>query len=177
MSDIKRYNTTMVVLHWLLAIFIFGAIFMGAFVLDEMDSSNPQKVLLLKLHIIVGVVILLLTLWRLYVRLTTPQPAPVASINKLMDVVATGVHYLLYLLTILTVLAGITLAVSADLPAVLLNHAAELPKDYEDFLAHEVHEVFANLLLLTILLHTAASLFHQFILKDGLMSRMTLRKD
>lgn len=177
MSEIKRYNTTMVVLHWVLAIFILGAIFMGSVVLDEMDSANPQKILLLKLHIIVGIGILLFTLLRLIVRLRTPQPAPLASKNKWMDKLAAAVHYLLYLLTILTVLAGITLAISADLPAVLLSHIGELPKDYDDYLAHEVHDVFANLLLYTIVLHTAAALYHQFMLKDGLLSRMSLRKD
>lgn len=177
MSEIKRYNTTMVVLHWVLAIVILGAIFMGAVVLDEMDSDHPQKILLLKLHIIVGAGILLFTLLRLFVRLRTAQPAPLVSNHKWMDMLAVTVHYLLYLLTILTVLSGLTLAISADLPAVLLNHIGELPKDYDDFLAHEAHEIFANLLLITILLHAAAAFYHQFILKDGLLSRMSLRKD
>ena len=177
MPEIKRYSTSMVMLHWLLAIFILGAIFMGAVVLDDMDSAHPQKILLLKLHIIVGIGILLFTLLRLIVRFRTTQPAPVTSNNKWMDKLAVSVHYLLYLLTILTVLAGLVLAVSADLPAVLLNHIGELPRDYDDYLAHEVHDVFANLLLYTIVLHIAAALYHQFILKDGLLSRMSLRKD
>jgi cytochrome b561 len=177
MSDIKRYSTIMVILHWLLAIVILGAIFIGAVVLDEMDSDHPQKILLLKTHILVGAGILLLTLLRLILRFTTAQPAPPASSNRMMDKLAATVHYLLYLLTISTVASGLTLAVSADLPAVLLNHIGELPKDYDDFLAHEAHEVFAQLLLLTIALHAAAALYHQFILKDGLLSRMSLRKD
>jgi cytochrome b561 len=166
----------MIVLHWLLAIFILGAIFMGAVVLEEMDSAHPQKILLLKLHIIVGAGILLFTLLRLILRFTTPQPAALASNNSLMDRLATSVHYLLYLLTVLTVLSGATLAIAADLPALLLNHIGELPGDYEDFMAHEAHEIFAKLLLITVLLHAAAALYHQFILKDGLLSRMSLRK-
>jgi cytochrome b561 len=177
MSDIKRYSTIMVILHWLLAIVILGAIFMGAVVLDEMDSDHPQKILLLKSHILAGAGILLLTLLRLILRYTTPQPAPLASSNRMMDKLAASMHYLLYLLTVLTVLSGVTLAISADLPAVLLNQIGELPKDYDDFLAHEAHEVFAKILLLTIVLHAAAALYHQFILKDSLLSRMSLRKD
>jgi len=177
MPVIKRYNTSMVILHWLLAIFILGAIFMGALVLDEMDSAHPQKIMLLKLHIIVGAGILLFTLLRLILRFTTPQPAALAGNMGMMDKLAAGMHYLLYLLTIATALAGLALAISADLPAVLLNHIGELPKDYEDFIAHEAHDIFANLLLGTILLHAAAALYHQFILKDGLLARMSLRRD
>ena len=177
MSDMKRYSTIMVFLHWLLAIVILAAIFMGAVVLDEMDSEHPQKILLLKLHIVVGAGILAFTLLRLLLRFTTPQPAPLAGAKKWMDKLSTTVHYLLYLLTIFTVLAGVALAISADLPAVLLDHVGILPADYKKYIAHEVHEVFANLLLLTIILHAAAALYHQFILKDGLLSRMSLSKD
>jgi cytochrome b561 len=177
MSGTKHYNTTMVILHWLLAIFILGAIFMGAFVLDGMDSIHPQKIALLETHMIVGIGILLLTLLRLVVRFKTPQPAPVAGGSKWMNLIATGVHYLLYFLTIVTALAGMTLALSAKLNEIVFQHIGTLPKDFEGYVAHEIHGVFAELLLLTILLHIAAALYHQFILKDGLMSRMSLRKD
>lgn len=177
MSALSRYSKTMVILHWLLAMVILGAIFMGAVVLDEMHNDHPQKMLLLKLHMVVGAAILIFTLIRLIVRFTTQQPDPVVSGNRVMDIIAVTVHYLLYLLTALTVLSGVTLAISADLPAVLINHIGELPKDYEDFIAHEAHDIFANLLLVTIILHAAAALYHQFILKDGLLQRMSLRKD
>jgi len=177
MSEIKRYSSTMVMLHWALAIFILGAIYIGAFVLDEMDSTHPQKILFLKTHILVGTGILILTVFRLYLRFTTPQPSPLASDKPVMDRLSTGMHYLLYLLTILTALAGFTLALAAKLNEVVFQHLGALPKDFEDFLAHQIHGIFAQLLLLTILLHIVAALYHQFILKDGLLSRMSLRKD
>ena len=177
MPELKRYNTTIVILHWVLALFILGAIFMGAFILDEMDSDHPQKILLLKLHVFVGVGIMLFTLLRLYMRFATPQPAPLSGSSPLMGKLGTGVHYLLYLFTILTVVAGVTLAISANLPTVLFENIGQLPHDYDEFLAHEAHEVFAELLLFTILLHVVAALYHQFILKDGILSRMSLRKD
>lgn len=176
MSEMKRYSTLMVFLHWTLAILILGAVFMGAIVLDEMASDHPQKMLLLKTHIIVGVGILLFTLLRLYVRFATQQPAPLVSRNRLQDKISIGVHHLLYLLTILTVLSGVTLAISANLGEVLFSHVGSLPQDFEDFVAHEVHDVFAMLLLATIALHFAAALYHQFILKDGLLARMSFRK-
>ena len=55
MSEIKRYSSTMILLHWVLAIFILGTIFVGAFILDEMESTNPQKITLLQMHMLVGV--------------------------------------------------------------------------------------------------------------------------
>jgi cytochrome b561 len=177
MSEMKRYSTMMVLLHWVLAIFILGAIFVGAFILDEMESTNPQKITLLQIHMFVGVSILLLTVFRLIVRMRTQQPLPASSHNKLIDMIAKGMHHLLYLLTLLTALAGVALAYSADLSAIVFKHTGALPKDFEDYSAHEIHGIFAQLLLLTIALHVAAALYHQFILKDGLLSRMTFHKD
>lgn len=177
MSEMKRYSTMMVLLHWVLAIFILGAIFIGAFILDDMENTNPQKITLLQIHMFVGVSILLLTVLRLIVRLRTPQPPPASSHNKLFDMIAKGMHHLLYLLTLLAALAGVALAYTADLSAIVFKHIGTLPKDFEDYLAHEIHGIFAQLLLLTIFLHVAAALYHQFILKDGLLSRMTLHKD
>ena len=177
MYKLKRYSTTMIVLHWVLAIFILAALFMGAIVLDEMENTNPQKILLLSVHVIVGAGILLFTLLWLFVRLTRPQPAPASNVNKIMALTATGVHYFLYLFTILTTLAGLRLAIAADLPAILFSHVGVLPKDFESYAAYELHDIFAMLLLATIGLHVAAALFHQFILKDGLFSRMWLSKE
>jgi cytochrome b561 len=177
MSDTKRYSTTMVILHWALALAILGAIFMGSIVLDDMESDHPQKILLLKLHILIGLSILAFTLFRLVIRFTSQLPAPLPESNPLLEQLGKVVHYVLYLFTILTTLSGIYLAISAELPAVLLNNIGVLPKDYEDFIAHEAHDIFANLLLLTIALHVAAAIYHQFILKDGLISRMSFRKE
>ncbi|MGV8934960.1 MAG: cytochrome b [Gallionellaceae bacterium] len=177
MSALKRYSTTMIVLHWTLAVFILAALFLGAIVLDKMENTNPQKILLLSTHVIVGAGILLFTLLRLFVRLTRPQPAQAPNVNKIMELTATGVHYLLYLFTILTTIAGLRLAIAADLPAILFSHVGVLPKDFESYPAHELHDIFAMLLLATIGLHVAAALFHQFILKDSLFSRMWLSKE
>ena len=176
MSEMKSYSTMMVLLHWVLAVFILGAIFAGALILDEMESTNPQKITLLQIHMFMGVSILLLTVFRLIVRYRTPQPKPISSHNKLFDMIAKGMHHLLYLLTLLTGLAGVALAYTADLSAIVFKHIGTLPKDFEDYLAHEVHGIFAQLLLLTIVLHIAAALYHQFILKDGLLTRMSFHK-
>lgn len=172
----QRYNFAMVVLHWILAILIIGALFMGLVVLDEMDGGHPQKILLLKLHVVTGVGILLLTLLRLALRLYTQQPETAPNLGVIQQRLSHGVHQLLYFLTLATALSGIWLAYMADLPAILFGQAGGLPHDFDDFLAHEAHEIFSDLLLLTIAVHTAAALYHHFILQDGLLSRMSLRQ-
>lgn len=174
-AAVTRYHPALIVLHWLLALAIVLAFAFGSFVLDGMDNANAQKPGLLKLHLVLGVLILAFTFVRLAVRARSARPAPLASGKPLMDKLAIGIHHLLYTLTVLTALAGLALAYSAGLFGVLYQHAGSLPKDFENFTAHEIHGLLAIALLGVAGLHMAGALQHQFILKDRLLSRMSLR--
>jgi cytochrome b561 len=176
MSEVKRYHPSLIVLHWLLAIAIFGAFIMGAFVLDDMKNDVPEKMQLLQMHVIGGISILILTIIRLIVRMKTAKPAPVVTDNPKMDKVGTSVQHALYLLTVLAALSGMALAIKSDLLNVLFKHVGSLPVDFEGFAAHSVHGLMAAGLVLLTLVHVAGALKHQFVLKNGMLSRMSLRK-
>lgn len=178
MPEIKRYHPALITLHWLLAAAIFAALGLGMFVLDGMEATHPGKTGLLQVHVLGGIAILLLTIIRLIVRIRTPKPAPFVTGNKKMDMLASSIHHLLYVLVIVAAASGMALAFSSDLIGILFGHSAQpLPKDFEDYAAHGVHGLVANVLLLAILVHVAGALKHKFILKDGLFSRMSFRKD
>jgi cytochrome b561 len=174
-AEVTRYHPALVVLHWLLALAIVLAFVFGAFVLDDMDNSSAQKPGLLKLHIVLGGLILVFTLVRLAVRASSSKPAPLQSGKPAMDKLAVAIHHLLYTLTVLTTLGGVALAYSADLFHVLFQHVGSLPKDFEGYASHEIHGLLALALLGVAGLHVAGALQHQFILKDGILSRMSLR--
>ncbi len=175
MSQVKRYHPALIVLHWLLALVTLMAIYYGGVVLGGMENTDAHKAGSLKVHMIVGVLILLFTVVRLAVRVTSPRPAPLVTGKPLADKLAVGIHHLLYTLTVLVALAGLALAASTGLFHVLFQHAGSLPKDFDDFAAHGVHAAFAYALLAVIGLHVAGALQHQFILKDGILARMSLR--
>lgn len=176
MSEVKRYHPTLIVLHWLLAIAIFAAFVMGAFVLDHMKNDVPEKMQLLQLHIIGGISILVLTIIRLIVRIKTAKPAPVVTDNPKMDKVGAGVQHLLYLMTFLAVFSGMAVAIKADLLNILFRQVGTLPADFEGIAAHGVHALMAAGLILLTLLHVAGALKHQFVLKNNMLDRMKLGK-
>jgi cytochrome b561 len=175
--EVTRYHPALIALHWLLAIAILLAIFFGGFVLDGMENSDAHKIGMLKAHVLVGVLILLFTVVRMAVRANTAKPAHLVSGKPLMDKLAVGIHHLLYTLTVLVALAGIALAVATGLLRVLFLQTGSLPQDFDDFAAHGIHGALAYALLGVIALHIAGALQHQFILRDGIMSRMSLRKN
>ena len=174
-AEVKRYHPALIILHWLLAVAILLAIGFGGFVLDSMANVNIHKPGLLRMHVTLGILILVFTVVRLAVRARTAKPAPLQSGKPLMDKLAVGIHHLLYTLTVLVALAGIALAFSAGLFGFLYQHIGSLPKDFDGFAAHGIHGLMAYALLGVVALHAAGAMQHQFILKDGIFSRMSMR--
>jgi cytochrome b561 len=171
--EVKRYHPALIALHWLLAAAILLAIGFGALVLDGMANDNVHKPGLLRMHLVLGALILIFTLLRLVVRVRTPRPAPLATGKLLADKLGVGLQHLMYALTIFAALAGLALAYSANLFAILYQHAGNLPENFNGFAAHEAHGLLAYSLLGAIVLHTAGALQQHFILKNGILSRMS----
>lgn len=174
-----RYPRNMVLLHWLLAFMILGALFGGTFLLEPQANADPGKMLSLRLHMSLATAILVLMLIRVVVRLRSQTP-PAADIgNATLNRAARWAHIGLYLLTFAMLGTGIATAFAAGLPGIVFGGSgAPLPESFDIYTARLAHGIFAKLLILLIAGHIAAALWHQFVRKDNLLARMTFgRKD
>lgn len=153
-----RYQPRQVILHWTVVLllviqYLFNEPIGEAFdAWMEEGAQDPGAGTYL--HVIVGSLVLLLAIWRLVLRGSSPaapaEPGMLGKIGRLT-------HLALYALLVLVPLAGMT-AWFGGIEA-----------------AGELHEVLTTLLLLVTALHVGAALYHQFILKDHLLRRMSLR--
>ena len=170
----KQYSKRMVVAHWLTLALLVVAWFLGDALDDARHTGNATLVGYI-IHAMIGDLVLLVTLLRFYFRRKDGTPAPVGT--GTMDKVATGIHHLLYTVLVLLPISGaITIFTSPVGKALLAWDASLLPKKFSGVVAHEVHEVLVSVLILIVVVHILGAIKHQFILKDGLMSRMSLRK-
>jgi cytochrome b561 len=168
----KRYHKALVVLHWLLALLLVFALAMGTFVLTALPNTSPDKFGALQGHMIGGALILALTVLRLVVRLRTARPAPATTGNAWLDRLAPLTHWVLYGLVLVMAGSGIAMSAQANLPAIVFGGAGRLPESFGEFMPRAVHGVAATLLMLAIGLHVAAAVYHQFVRRDRLLSRM-----
>jgi cytochrome b561 len=177
MDKPKRYHPLLVTLHWLLALMIITMLLIGMFSLKWMPN-NPAKLLPLGFHMSMGILILILMLIRLAVRLTTQKPEPATAGNRFLDIIGKLTHYALYLFAILMALSGVSTALQAGLFSIVFGASgAPLPIDFFVYPVRYVHGYVALILILLILLHVGAALFHQFLRKDNLLSRMGFGRD
>lgn len=170
---VRRYHPALVLLHWILAALLLLALGMGSQVLTELPNTAPEKVDALMGHMIGGGLILLFTLIRLVVRLKTAHPPATSTGMTWADRVAPLMHWALYVAVLVMAGSGIAMAVAFDLPAVVFGGQGGLPPDFHASAARSVHGLASKLLGVFILLHIGAALFHQFVKRDALISRMS----
>lgn len=171
----KRYTSTAIALHWLLAVAILAALALGVYMSDL--PLSPQRLKLINWHKWLGVSILALSALRLLWRLTHRPPAEMPA-PAWQQRAAHLTHVGLYLLFFAVPLVGWAYSSAAGFPVVwfgVLPLPDFVPKDkaLADSLK-EAHEVLAWALAALVALHLAGALKHQFIDRDGLIGRIWL---
>lgn len=170
-----RYSRTAMLLHWavaLLLIFNFG---LGERTEDL--ERGPELFWVMQLHKSIGITILLLSVWRLGLRLFTPRPAKVAD-SSLAQLASSAVHWGFYAVMILVPLSGWVLVSTAkvQIPTLLFGtipwpHLPVAGHDVHEA-AEEVHAIIAKAMLGLLALHIIGAVRHQFLLKDAILERM-----
>lgn len=169
-----QYSKRMVIIHWLTLVLLIVAWFLGH-ELDEARHEEGATLIGYVAHVLVGAAVLLLTLSRLYFRSKDGTPPPMGE--TLMDKVSKGIHHLLHTLLIVLPVSGVVTVATSDVGKALQAwDASLLPKKFSGVFAHDVHETLVTVLIVLVIVHVLGAIKHQFIMKDGLMERMSLRR-
>lgn len=171
-----QYSTRMVIVHWLTLALLIAAWFLGDTLAEATDESKATLAGYI-IHIAVGAAILLLSVTRLFFRNKDGTPPPMGQ--TLMDKVAKGIHQALYTVLFVLPVSGVVTVITSDTgKALLAGDANLLPKEhgYRHVFAHEVHEQLVTVLIVLVAVHLLGAIKHHFIMKDGLMDRMSLRR-
>lgn len=154
------YSTSQVLLHWIIAALIIFQLVFGESIKDYghtlRDGEVPSTLVWLmgNLHIWVGVAVLALTLARLALRLTrAAPPAPALAAPLLLAMRAT--YALFYALLLAAPVTGLVAWYGGV------------------HISGEIHEILKPVFIVLITLHVLAALWHRFVLKDDVMSRMS----
>lgn len=166
----RRYPPALVVLHWLTAFLVVGALLGGTFNMANVPNTDPGKVDTLRMHMIVGVVILVLMVARMLIRRRKPVPAPLPGPPWQVSA-AQWMHLALYLITASMAISGIALAIVSGLPDMVFG-TAPLPESFHIHAPRMLHGMLASVLMVLVVGHVAAALWHTVIRRDGILSRM-----
>jgi cytochrome b561 len=172
-----RYHPLLVTLHWILAFMILLSLVVGGPQLAEMASTDPQKMFALTSHMIWGMVVGGLLIIRLVVRLRSQKPPKADAGNAALNFGAQAAHWGLYILTFAMVASGLGTAYSAGLFGITFGgNGVPIPAELTQYAPRIAHGLIATVMLTLIVLHVVGWAYHQFVLKDKLLSRMWFGK-
>lgn len=166
-----RHARTTIVLHWLTALLVVTIWGIGQTI--DVAPKGALRVDYRSLHMALGVTLGGVLLVRLAWRATKGGMLPALQ-QGLLLFIARATHWLLYALLILTVGLGVFNAwVHGESLFNLVQVPQMIPGDRA--LMHQIgdwHALAANAVLIVAGLHSAAALFHHFVLRDATLRRM-----
>ena len=172
----SAYGVVAIVLHWLLAVLIAVAFFVGLSMVDL--SFSPQRLRLFNWHKWLGVGALILSAARLLWRASGHPPPPLPpGMPAWQRSAYHATHLVFYGLFFVVPLLGWAYTSAVGVPVVFLG-VLPLPdfvprdKALGDEVFKPLHETASWLLAAFVVVHVAASFMHHFIKHDRLLVRM-----
>jgi cytochrome b561 len=147
------YSGLQIGLHWLIAILILSAWWTGDGARMALDAFEKGTAPGFVPHVALGLAILALVVVRVIVRVTRGAPEAPGVPGSWQVLAAVWGHRVIYLLMIVVPLGGISAW-------------------FFGLETGDIHGLFANVLMVIVLGHTVIALYHQYIVKDGLLRRM-----
>lgn len=169
----KNLSKPTIMFHWLTGLMFIGVFGLGFYV--EGLARSTEKFELLDIHKSLGLIVLLVAALRLCWRM---KEGPISSVSKLTQwqaMLAKGIHYLLLLATLAMPLSGLMMNIgggrATEIFGIQLIAAGE-KIEWIGTIGGSIHGGAVNIILVAFVLHLAGALKHEFIDKDGTVSRM-----
>ncbi|MEW8472144.1 MAG: cytochrome b [Candidatus Thiodiazotropha endolucinida] len=174
-NDRENYGLVAILLHWLVALVIYGLFGLGIWMRD-LGYYDPWYQLGPWWHKGIGVMLFFVFVLRLAWRFITPRPDHLPTHKHYERWAASLVHWLFYLLILIVMISGY-LITTADGRSLEVFDWFEIPAtlsviDGQEDIAGKIHLYLAWGIVLLSLLHTLAALKHHFFDHDRSLKRM-----
>lgn len=171
----ERYGWVAVVVHWLVALAVFGLFGLGFYMVD-LDYYHDWYRTAPDIHRSIGLILFAVMLFRVAWRLASPTPRPLASHSRMEVIGAKVGHLVLYGLVFTAMISGY-LITTADGSSISVFGWFEVPsvtgrvRGMED-IAGLVHYWATWALVVLAAGHGLAALKHHFVDRDDTLRRM-----
>ena len=173
-SSDRCYGTVAVTIHWLSAVLIIALIVSGFSATTTEDLTIKADIL--RVHLPLGVLILLLTLARIFWWLWVDKKPASVAMPRLQNLIARATHMIFYILILGVAASGIAMILLSGAGAIIFGFSPEALPNFLNYPPRAPHGIGARLMIVLFVLHAGAALYHHFVKRDGLLYRMWYQK-
>ena len=171
MNDLsKKYSKAIIAIHWISAILILSLFPLGKYMEGLTES---EKMGLIKVHAILGVLVFILTLLRIFFFFKHERPSDLKTGSKFNDKLAVWIHNLFYFLLIGICLSGIASMILGGYGDALSANSFELIKSREEIVPLKPHEVMSVFMMIFLALHVVGVIKHFILKKENTLKRIS----
>ncbi len=172
-NSLNEYGLLAKLFHWITFLVLILQIPFG-FYLVGLEFSD-ERIELENVHILIGITIFYITLFRLMWKFINPNPTSSINIFKGQALVAKLNHFLLYLSILMITTSGILkkLYMGETLNFLFFNYGFKKDNFILADAFYQVH-IYANYLLIAlVILHILAVIAHHVLFKDKILKKIT----
>lgn len=174
-NNSQQYGLVSKLLHWLSALSVL-VLFASGYWMVDLDYSSEWYIRAPHWHESLGVLIIIVSLFRLFWRRVSGKPDVIPS-HKPFEVKGSSIVVFLLYLTLFSVLISGFVITSANEQAIAVFNWFNitpllLPIKNQEDIAGELHEYLAYWLIFFVAVHALGALKHHFIDKDPTLKRM-----
>ena len=172
-NSLNEYGLLAKLFHWITFLVLILQIPFG-FYLVGLEFSD-ERIELENFHILIGITIFYITLFRLMWKFINPNPTSSINIFKGQALVAKLNHFLLYLSILMITTSGILkkLYMGETLNFFFFNYGFKKDNFVLADAFYQVH-IYANYLLIAlVILHILAVIAHHVLFKDKILKKIT----
>ncbi|HIF50123.1 MAG TPA: cytochrome b [Thiotrichaceae bacterium] len=172
--EIQRYNTTAVIIHWIMAILIIMMIGLGLY-MTGLEKGSAERSWFFGLHKSLGLTLALLAIIRLVWKMRSISPALPDFVAPIQRKTAIATHHLLYLMMFIQPVSGYISSSFSGYKTkfwgIPLPHWGSKQPELNKLFT-EIHEISAFCLTALLVLHICGVIYHMHRKETQLLRRM-----
>jgi cytochrome b561 len=166
----KKFSKATVATHWLTSLLILILFPLGKY-MERLGVH--EKMGLLKIHIILGMLVFILTLIRTFTFFKHERPENLKTGSKLNDKLAVWIHNTFYFLLFAISISGIGKLILGGYGEAMQTGGLKMIKSIEEIPSLKFHSVTAILLMVLFALHVLGVIKHYVFTKENTLRRIS----
>ncbi|MDE5423072.1 cytochrome b/b6 domain-containing protein [Ancylomarina sp. DW003] len=165
----KKFSRSTRVTHGITALLILALFPMGKY-MEGLEIS--EKMGLVKIHAILGIIVLVLTIIRTISFFKHERPTDLKTGSKFNDKLAVWIHNIFYFLLFGIAISGLAAMILGGYGEALKTGVIDIIKPHSEIPPMKAHGIMATVMIILLVMHVAGFIKHLVLKKENTLKRI-----